>query len=229
MATAAGHSHRLGGRHPGLWRFRIHLPQPIGNLAGNDGLQDHHPRPRLAHLLGHHGRLWHRHCRRRAARRADRQLAPRLRRPLPADDRLQRATQSRFRADSGRLVWHWHRPGDPHRFPDFLFPDHGQYRHGTSHPRTGTGRRAARTRRDPPRRADQGRAATHPAVLFWLAQDCHHPGLCRHHRFGNDGIQRRHRLPADLRRLVDAHGAGFQRPADRRPDGHGDVRAVQHH
>ena len=63
-------------------------------------------RPRLAHLLGHDGRLRPGDRGRRAARLRDRQLAPGLRGDVSADDRLQRGAQGGLRADPGGLVRH---------------------------------------------------------------------------------------------------------------------------
>ena len=61
---------------PRLRRLRVHLPQPAGASAQQFWrVQGHHRRPRLAHLLGHDGRLRPGDRRRRAARLPDRQLA----------------------------------------------------------------------------------------------------------------------------------------------------------
>ena len=96
--------------------FIFPSPWRIVEQAWRAPLDD--PRPRLAHLLGHDGRLRHRHRGRRAAGLPDRQLAPGLRRDVPADDGLQRAAQGGLRADPGRVVRHRRRAGDPDRVPD---------------------------------------------------------------------------------------------------------------
>ncbi|VWX62395.1 hypothetical protein VARIO8X_60198 [Burkholderiales bacterium 8X] len=191
------------------------------------GVQGNHRRARLAHLLGHDGRLRPRDRGGRAAGLRDRQLAPRLCRHVPADDRLQRLAQGGLRSDPGGVVRHRRRPGDPDRVPDQLLPDHGQHRDRTRHPRAGARRRAAGAGCQALGRAGQDRPAALHALLLCFAQGRDHAGLRRYHRVRDDGCQRGHRLPVDLGRLGDADGAGLRRTGGGRCDGDADVRALQ--
>ncbi len=62
--------------------------------------------------------------------------------------------------------------------------------------------------------------------FYGSAEGGHHAGLRRHHGVGDDGQQRRHRLPADQRRQQRCRWAWPSRPGGGGHHGHGDVRAV---
>jgi len=64
-------------------------------------------------------------------------------------------------------------------------------------------------------------------VLLRLAQGRDHARLRGHHGLRDDGLERRHRLPAHLGRLVDADGPGLRRPGGHRRDGDDHVRTVR--
>ena len=143
LGVAGRRDRAVADRVLGLCDLRLHLPEPAVDLEQLLGIQGRHRGACVAHLLGHDGGLRPRDSGRRGARLRRRQLAPGLRRDVPADDRVQRIAQSRVRADPGGLVRHRHRPRDPDRVPDQLLPDHGQHRDRPGHARARTRRRAA--------------------------------------------------------------------------------------
>jgi len=67
----------------------------------------------MAHLLGHHGGLWHCDCGGRLAGLCHWQLTPGLCSGLPTHDSLQRIAQSGIRAYLGGMVWYRHWPRHP--------------------------------------------------------------------------------------------------------------------
>ena len=83
----------------------------------------------MAHLLGHHGGLWHCHCGRRIAGIFGWDFPFGLLGGLPAHDRLQRCAKSRHRADFGGVVWHWCGPRHLDGIFDLVLSYHGQHRH----------------------------------------------------------------------------------------------------
>ena len=107
LAAAGGHARAVADHlHRPSTSRSSSSPAPGASGRSSWSTADLIARPCLAHLLGHHGRLRHRHRGRRAAGLPDRQLAPGLRRRVPADDRLQRAAQGGLRADPGGVVRH---------------------------------------------------------------------------------------------------------------------------
>ncbi|MCP5258802.1 MAG: nucleoside deaminase [Burkholderiaceae bacterium] len=217
----------VGADLPRLQCVGVHLPFAFRHLDQAAGVPQRDRPARLAHLLGDDGGFCHLHRGGRAAGFPDRLLAPGLHRHLPADDGLQRAAQGGLHPDPGGVVRHRRGPGGADGLLDLVLPHHGEHRHRPGHAGAGAGRRAARAGRQALGRAHQGRPAALHALLLGFAQGGHHAGLRGHHGVGDDGRQRGHRLPADLRRLLHADGPGLRRPAGGGCDGDGDVRAVQ--
>ena len=109
------------------------------------------------------GWLRARHRVRRAARRAGRFLAARLRRRLPAADRFLEHSQGRGRTDLCSVVRRRHGARGPHRDDPVHLPDRGERCHRAGHHRARARGRDARA---------QGEQARHPCQCRTAARPC---------------------------------------------------------